>query len=66
MAERIWIWLAGGLVILAGVFVCRNNFSAAFVIAAFGGCAWFLSYRAQLRAKHPASDEGSISIDEEK
>jgi uncharacterized membrane protein HdeD (DUF308 family) len=65
MAERIWILIAGVLVILAGVFVWRNRFSAAFVIAALGGCAWFLSYRAQLRARYPASDEGSISVDEE-
>jgi len=64
MAERIWLFIAAGLVILAGIFVWRNNFSAAFVIAALGACAWFLSYRAQLHAKHPASDEASVPFDE--
>ena len=47
--QRAWIIVAGLLVIVAGVFLWRNNLSAAFVIAALGGCAWFLSYRAQLR-----------------
>jgi len=47
--KRAWIIVAGLLVIVAGVFLWRNNLSAAFVIAALGACAWFLSYRAQLR-----------------
>lgn len=59
MAERVWIFLAGILLIVAAVFLWRNNFSAAFVSAALGGCAWFLSYRSQLRAKHPAIDDNA-------
>jgi hypothetical protein len=56
MAERIWIILAGLLAITAGVFLWRNNLSAAFVTGALGACAWFLSYRAQLRARVLAAE----------
>ena len=37
--------------IVAAIFLWRNNLSAAFVIAALGACAWFLSYRAQMRSR---------------
>jgi hypothetical protein len=63
--ERIWIIIAGLLVIVAAVFLWRNNLSAAFVTAAMGAVAWFLSYRSQLRARMSAderdSDEQQIS-----
>jgi hypothetical protein len=63
--ERIWIIIAGLLVIVAAVFLWRNNLSAAFVTAAMGAVAWFLSYRSQLRARMAAderdSDEQQIS-----
>lgn len=49
--ERAWIIAAGLLLLVAAIFLWRNNLSAAFVIAALGACAWFLSYRAQLREK---------------
>jgi hypothetical protein len=51
MTERIWITVSGILLVLAAGFVWRNNYSAAFMIAALGACAWFLSYRAHLKAK---------------
>lgn len=51
MAERIWIVLSALLAVAAAVCLWRNNLSAAFVTGALGACAWFLSYRAQLRAK---------------
>jgi F0F1-type ATP synthase assembly protein I len=57
MAERIWIILSVLLAVAAGVCLWRNNLSAAFVTAALGACAWFLSYRAQLRAKSVAAEE---------
>lgn len=47
--ERAWIIASAVLLIVAAIFLWRNNLSAAFVIAALGACAWFLSYRAQLR-----------------
>ena len=51
MIERVWIIASGVLLVLAAVFLWRNNLSAAFVTAALGACAWFLSYRAELRKK---------------
>ena len=56
MIERAWIILAILLTLVAGVCLWRNNMSAAFVTAALGACSWFLSYRAQLRAKHVAEE----------
>ena len=49
MIERLWMVASGILLVLAAFFVWRNNLSAAFVTAALGACAWFLSYRAELR-----------------
>ena len=51
MIERVWIIGSGVLLVLAAVFLWRNNLSTAFVTAALGACAWFLSYRARLRKK---------------
>ena len=51
MIERVWIILSGLLLVLAAFFVWRNNFSAAFVSAALGACAWFLSYRGEMKKK---------------
>ena len=51
MTERIWIMVSSLLLIAAAFFLWRNNLSAAFVTAALGACAWFLSYRIQLRRK---------------
>lgn len=55
--ERIWIIVAGLLVIAAAAFLWRNNLSAAFVTAALGAVAWFLSYRSQLRARMAAAKQ---------
>ena len=51
MIERLWMIASGILLLLAAVFVWRNNLSAAFVTAALGACAWFLSYRSELKKK---------------
>ncbi len=51
MIERIWIIVAAIMVIVAATFLWRNNVSVAFVTATLGAVAWFLSYRAQIRAK---------------
>ena len=51
MIERVWIIGSGILLVWAAVFLWRNNLSTAFVTAALGACAWFLSYRARLRKK---------------
>lgn len=47
----MWIILAALLVIVAAIFLWRSNVSAAFVAATLGAVAWFLSYRAQIRAR---------------
>jgi hypothetical protein len=69
MIERVWIIGSGILLVVAAVFLWRNNLSSAFVTAALGACAWFLSYRAQLRKKinddESAAEEFSESPDEE-
>ena len=51
MIERVWIIGSGILLVWAAVFLWRNSLSTAFVTAALGACAWFLSYRARLRKK---------------
>jgi F0F1-type ATP synthase assembly protein I len=57
--ERIWLIAASLLLIAAAVFLWRNNLSAAFVSAALGAVAWFLSYRSKLRAQVTASERDS-------
>jgi hypothetical protein len=64
MTERIWITGSGILLVLAAGFVWRNNYSAAFIVAALGACAWFLSYRAQLKAKMPDDPDNDVTDDE--
>lgn len=56
MVARIWIVVAALFVVVAVIFLWRNNISAAFVTATLGAVAWFLNYRSQLRA--------SIAVDE--
>lgn len=51
MTKNLWISISALLLLTAIVLLWRNNLSAAFVIATLGIVAWFLSYRAQLRAK---------------
>lgn len=68
MTERVWIIVAGLFVIVAAVFLWRNNLSAGFVTAALGAVAWFLSYRSQLRTKaasEPDSGEPQTSGEED-
>ena len=57
--ERIWLIGSSLLLIAAAVFLWRNNLSAAFVSAALGAVAWFLSYRSKLRAQVAASEQDS-------
>jgi hypothetical protein len=66
--ERIFTIVSGLLLLIALVLLWRNNLSVAFVIAALGVVAWFLSYRAQLRAKIAAAAapiERNDEIDED-
>lgn len=68
ISERIWIILAGFFVIVAAVFLWRNNLPAVFVTAALGAVAWFLSYRSKLRAgtaSEPDSGESQTSEEDD-
>ena len=61
--ERIWIIAAAVMVAVAGAFVWWNNMSAAFVTATLGAVAWFLSYRAQIRARLAATERDSVDLE---
>ncbi len=66
--ERMFTILSGLLLLVALLLVWRNNLSVAFVIATLGVVAWFLSYRAQLRAQIAAAEapiERNDEIDED-
>jgi len=66
--ERMFTILSGLLLLAALILLWRNNLSVAFVIATLGVVSWFLSYRAQLRARIAAADapiERNDQIDEE-
>ncbi len=58
-ATRVWMLASALLLIVAAVFLWRNNLSAAFVSAALGACSWFLSYRTQLKATTEAAPDES-------
>ena len=62
--ERAWMIASALFLISAAIFLWRNNLSTAFVIAALGACAWFLSYRAQMSSKI-VDDESSEEPEDE-
>ena len=64
MIERLLTIASGILLVLAAVFLWRNNLSAAFVTAALGACAWFVSYRTELRKKIEDDESNSEHISE--
>jgi len=64
MIARLWIIASGILLVLAAVFLWRNNLSVAFVTAALGACAWFLSYRTELRKKIEDDESNSEDVSE--
>jgi hypothetical protein len=64
MIERLLTIASGILLVLAAGFLWRNNLSAAFVTAALGACAWFVSYRTELRKKIEDDESNSEHISE--
>ena len=46
----IWIVVSILCLIAATIFLLRENYDAAFVLAALGALAWFLNLRSKLRA----------------
>ena len=63
MTERVFTIMAGLFLVAAAVLLWRNNLTAAFVTATLGIVAWFLSFRAQTRAKIVA--ESPVETDED-
>ena len=63
MTERVFTNLSGLFLLAAVVLLWWNNLTAAFVTATLGIVAWFLSYRAQSRARIAA--ESPVEKDEE-
>lgn len=62
-AERMFTILSGLFLLSAGALLWWNNLTAAFVTATLGIVAWFLSFRAQARARVAA--ESPIETDED-
>ena len=71
MMERIWTIIAGVCLIVAAVFLLKDNMNAAFVVATLGVVAWFLRLRGPLRkaiqdeANVRAAKEDNSSGDED-
>ena len=61
--ERVFTIIAGLFLLAAAVLLWWNNLTAAFVTATLGIVAWFLSLRAQTRARVAA--ESPVERDEE-
>ncbi len=54
--KLFWMILAGVCIVAAAFFLLRGDLNTAFVIAALGMVAWFLNYRAQMKAIIAAAD----------
>ena len=57
--------LAGVCIVVAGFFLLRRDLSTAFVIAVLGLIAWFLNYRAQMKAVIDAAELEDSRADQE-
>lgn len=61
--ERVFTIIAGLLLLTAALMLWWDNLTAAFVTATLGIAAWFLSFRAQTRARVAA--ESPVERDED-
>jgi hypothetical protein len=61
--ERVFTIIAGLFLLTAAVLFLWNNLTGAFVTATLGIVAWFLSFRAQTRARVAA--ESPVERDED-
>jgi hypothetical protein len=57
--------MAAACVVVAVVFVFRDDYEKAFVAATAGAVCWFLNYRQQLRETLPKENEEDEEPDEE-
>ena len=64
MTERVFTIISGLFLLAAVVLLWWNNLTAAFVTATLGIVAWFLGFRAQMRAKIVAA-EPPVETDED-
>ena len=64
--KHFWMVLSGAGILIAGIFLWRRELDRAFVVAALGLVAWFLNYRAQMRAITAAADERNETNDRNK
>ena len=64
--KLFWMIVAAVCIVVAAFFLLRRDLNTAFVIAVLGLVAWFLNYRAQMKAIIVAADaEGDDEADEE-
>ena len=64
--KLFWMIVAAVCIVVAAFFLLRRDLNTAFVIAVLGLVAWFLNYRAQMKAIIVAADaEGNDEADEE-
>ena len=61
--KLFWIIVAAILAMLAVALLVKQDYDKAFISAALGAVAWFLSYRVQLRATVKAGDKEEESED---
>jgi membrane-bound ClpP family serine protease len=66
----IWTIASILLLIAAAIFLLRENYDAAFVLAALGALAWILNYRSKIRGTlneetGTTEDERDASEDDE-
>lgn len=57
--------LAGAGILIAAFFLVRRNIDAAFVAAALGAVAWFISYRTTMKELTAAVDADAANEDYE-
>ena len=65
LVKLFWLILSGTCILVAAFFLLRRNLDAAFVTAALGLVAWFLNYRAQMKAISAAVDLQESEKEEE-
>lgn len=58
----LWTIASVLCLIVAALFLLRENYDAAFVSAALGAVAWFLNYRSQIR--ETIHEETETTLDE--
>ena len=66
----IWTIASILFLIVAAIFLLRENYDAAFALAALGAVAWFLNYRSKIRETineetETTDDEWDASEDED-